>query len=1306
VNAKSNRFRRRQGRIVEPLENRRLLCGLSHASLPKAPTFDWATEQANVRENGPEAVSIVWSNRANTTAGGAGDTDGFGANFGTAAPAGRAVVDAVFAYWARIITNWNRSDGTTTLQVNLSMDTGFGFGASGAPDSAAPSDGKPRTGSISMGRGNNDGVANNSNGWFFDPTPNDNSEFMGNIINAFAGQNSAGVGPDFFSVVSAELVHVLGLISDKNNNGAGWNGYRMATTPFVTATGIRDNAEGGGAFGFFYTFDGPTIDHLMTGYNSGDGNSNSWGNVVHTAGVGAPITFAGKTWVGSEDSGNAIYTNERTLPSYVSTYILADAYGYTVNNPATFGTFYATNNNGNLRIRGSEGVDVITISSSGGNLIVNVDPIVDVPGTGNLSNDGNLAGWVSSFPLSSVGTIIVEGNGGQDFIRIDSDGGKFMNIDAGGGDDFIDFAFSGGRNLDAITASKSLVGGSGNDSVFVYDDNNTVADTYTITSARFDRPFWGGFSYASDIEGLVLTTGTAANIVNITSTFTNQPIFLNSSGGQDVVNIGTAAAGMNNINANIQVQNNPSTSTVNLIDGADTTADNVFFDSNAGFGYALGAATGTVFWEHIDVSTVNYTATAGQDTINVVRLSDDLNIENAGGADAINVGRSDIGLTGINSLLTIDNAPSLSTVVIDDTGNSIARNATLDVDGNYYRLTGMGFGAIRWDEFDVSAVTIRAGSGSDTLNVLRSDDVLDITTAGGSDRVNLGNFSNGVQSILQTVTVSNPVSFTTLSVNNSGDTAVRTVTIDDDGTFGSMVGLAPATIFWKIADLEFLGGDGLIITSGGGPESFNFHSVSARTSLTNVIGAGDAVTVGSPVEGLSRVNRDLTLTNPPSFTTLSIDDSANLGPRLVDVTSNSGFTEFRANGLFGGTIRTRIADTVDPINYTGSQGDDTINVVGLDLVSVIFNTGDGDDRFVFGQGFFVNSVNGINAGTVLNAGTGTNSLEFHNELNNSGNGFIVSATDVQHSDMATVAYNNISDLRIYTSDTSAATQTHVVTETACPVTFYSGTSSDWIYARETSGGAVFVRDTDGLDAVFVNDDLAGSAFAEFPDAVTRLGSLVVYDGGYAFVGNDLGSPVGNTDVMVVNDLALGNSARLDLRTNSMIIDYAVFSPMPGVAAAVGQAYSGGLWNANGIASTWGDASQFAVGYAESADLFGAGGGTFAGQAVDDSAVLLTFTRYGDANLNRSVDFPDLLKLAQNYGSFLQTWSTGNFDYDVAGEVAFSDLLILAQNYNGSVVRDLRKTPLGRQTVDRLSRVFAAGGQSIGASPRRVSEMVL
>jgi hypothetical protein len=67
------------------------------------------------------------------------------------------------------------------------------------------------------------------------------------------------------------------------------------------------------------------------------------------------------------------------------------------------------------------------------------------------------------------------------------------------------------------------------------------------------------------------------------------------------------------------------------------------------------------------------------------------------------------------------------------------------------------------------------------------------------------------------------------------------------------------------------------------------------------------------------------------------------------------------------------------------------------------------------------------------------------------------------------------------------------------------------------------------------------------------------------------------------------------------------------------------------------------------------GNAFAGSTLD------FFVLAGDANRDRSVDFNDLVALAQNYNTTGKTFSTGDFNYDA--KVDFEDLVLLAQRYN-------------------------------------------
>ena len=73
--------------------------------------------------------------------------------------------------------------------------------------------------------------------------------------------------------------------------------------------------------------------------------------------------------------------------------------------------------------------------------------------------------------------------------------------------------------------------------------------------------------------------------------------------------------------------------------------------------------------------------------------------------------------------------------------------------------------------------------------------------------------------------------------------------------------------------------------------------------------------------------------------------------------------------------------------------------------------------------------------------------------------------------------------------------------------------------------------------------------------------------------------------------------------------------------------------------------------------------SFGGMTVDSTSVLARYTLGGDATLDGTVDFNDLVKLSQHYNG-PGDWEDGDFNYD--GVVDFNDQVILAQNYNTSL----------------------------------------
>ncbi len=471
-----------------------------------------------------EPADIVWINRGTATTGGTGDNDGMGARFGTSAPLARAVVDAVIRAYERMIGSFNYSSPGVTYNLVVNMNSaGSGFGASANLNSTFGN--KPRAGTINMGAGTNTADPNDSNGWFLDPTPDENSEFAGNIVNAYSGDAQSGSPAfnmrDFYTVVAAEMTHCMGLFGNAIPSWAA----------LTTNTNIPDLAEAGsgnttGARGTYWVFRGPSIKHLLTGNNGGSGGSN-FGSAVHAAGPTAsnqPLTFEGDIYQGAQDQGNAVYeTSRRYMINNTFSLMFRDAYGYSSVDPAQFGTMYSIRNSTTnaVTVRGGSGTndDTISVTRSGNTIFVSVDPTIDVPGTGALPGAGNLPAFVTQYDVSEVSSISIAAGAGNDSITIAADLGVTVTIDASTGTDTV-----------------KIVGTSGDDAITV-NAATISAGTTTI----------GSLAGAEEIQ---IDSGDGSDVVTVTETppTTTVSILAGAGGALDTLEInadGIGAAAVN-----------------------------------------------------------------------------------------------------------------------------------------------------------------------------------------------------------------------------------------------------------------------------------------------------------------------------------------------------------------------------------------------------------------------------------------------------------------------------------------------------------------------------------------------------------------------------------------------------------------------------------------------------------------------------------------------------------------------------------------------------------------------------------------
>jgi hypothetical protein len=212
--------------------------------------------------------------------------------------------------------------------------------------------------------------------------------------------------------------------------------------------------------------------------------------------------------------------------------------------------------------------------------------------------------------------------------------------------------------------------------------------------------------------------------------------------------------------------------------------------------------------------------------------------------------------------------------------------------------------------------------------------------------------------------------------------------------------------------------------------------------------------------------------------------------------------------------------------------------------------------------------------------------------------------------------------------------------------------------RDSTGSTVSARlnatamhVTGGGAANVLNQPLAGNTVAISGSLDIQSGSKLVRQG---------------AGVLKVGAMSIASTGQLDMTDGRAIVDYSGASPITALRAQLQSGFAGGSWNGNGINSSTAAAAsssphKTAIGYAEASAL---GIGSFGGEAVDGSAVVMRYTASGDANLDHTVDLTDFTFLAANFNGTNKTWLQGDFNYD--GTVDLTDFTFLAANFNYTV----------------------------------------
>lgn len=185
----------------------------------------------------------------------------------------------------------------------------------------------------------------------------------------------------------------------------------------------------------------------------------------------------------------------------------------------------------------------------------------------------------------------------------------------------------------------------------------------------------------------------------------------------------------------------------------------------------------------------------------------------------------------------------------------------------------------------------------------------------------------------------------------------------------------------------------------------------------------------------------------------------------------------------------------------------------------------------------------------------------------------------------------------------------------------------------------------------------------------RAGNLDVQGGTVRLGADGTNANVSRTQALSIAG-GVTPTATLDVGSNAFILDFPDPNPLdpndppPPTAVVIEQikaGRAGGAWTGNGITSSAAAANSSitAVGYATAADV--APGGTFMGDTVDGTTLLVKYTRQGDADLSGQTDIDDFGRLASNFNLTDTGWSKGDFNY--SGGTDIDDFGLLAANFN-------------------------------------------
>lgn len=498
----------------------------------------------------------------------------------------------------------------------------------------------------------------------------------------------------------------------------------------------------------------------------------------------------------------------------------------------------------------------------------------------------------------------------------------------------------------------------------------------------------GAHSYSGGVVlngGILTLNGTmdAPTVAMSDNTVLNVNNLLQASGGGAAVISGSA--GINTINVadgGLLVANG------DLGDSADVLSVRGTLDSDGGV-LSLGAGDDTfAVFDTTDTSNATIDGGTGNDLLNVtVSLGSTVPLGGLQGFESLDkFGLGELELRGLSDFIDVD--LNDGTLRVTDTGSVTAQNTTI-LAGGVLDLADNGSysGTASDDTFTVAGTVLSTGSNAGTLDLGDGNDsftIQDGANLSGMTTPVSGGAGNDtfVANLAGSAVLGGATDFETLTKTNSGILHVNgpalssfaTVNIDggtlDIGMNGRLEGVQNARVASGaslIANgvMAFTSGTDTLTVAGNVSGSITLDLLDGDDQLILQDGA-DFSGLANPIDGgagIDTLTADIAGTSilggVTQFETLNKTNSGTLiiaGPAPSDFSTanvGGGTLDIGVNGSINDVVTTSVANgatlNVDG-DYSGSIGDDSLNVAGTISGSGLLDLGEGDDVMTLNDG--------------------------------------------------------------------------------------------------------------------------------------------------------------------------------------------------------------------------------------------------------------------------------------------------------------------------------------------------------------------